>query len=50
MFTKSKMKESSDSAVGIATICGLNGRGVEFESLHEQDSSKLHVVQTGTGV
>jgi hypothetical protein len=33
---------------GIATDCGLDGRGSEFESMKVQDFSRPHVVQTET--
>jgi hypothetical protein len=39
-----------DSAVGIATVYGLDDRGVEFEPRWGQDFSLLPVVQTGSGV
>jgi hypothetical protein len=41
---------SRESVVGIATGCGLDDRGSEFESRQDQEFSFLHVVQTGSGV
>jgi hypothetical protein len=44
------MPRSRDSAVGIATGYGLDGRGVGVQILLGKDFSSLHVVQTNYGV
>jgi hypothetical protein len=41
---------SRDAEVSMATSYGLDDRGSEFESRYGQESSLLHVVQTGSGV
>jgi hypothetical protein len=42
--------KSRDSAVGIATAYGMEGRGVGVRFLIGQEFSTLHAVQTGSGV
>jgi hypothetical protein len=41
---------SRDSAVGITTGYGLDGRGVRIRVQVGQDFSPLHIVKTGPGV
>jgi hypothetical protein len=45
------MSGCRNSALSLATVYGLDGRGIGFRVLVEaQDFSSLHVVQTDSGV